>query len=205
MPTERFLNLPAEKRERVLRAAVEEMARVPFSEVSINRIIQAAGIARGSFYQYFEDKNDLLEHIMAGYQADIEAAARKSLAATGGNIFTAVQDVLGFVVAFGTKPENYDFCRNVFSSAMPCAEERFAFLKMNAQTMARQFTASVDVSGLRDGSEENLVLLMKVLSALMRDTLLRVLKYPEKKDQLRADFEAELDVVRYGVLKKEGL
>lgn len=49
----------AEKRERLLLAAEEEFARVPYAEASINRMIRAAGIPRGSFYMYFRDKEEL--------------------------------------------------------------------------------------------------------------------------------------------------
>ena len=63
MATERFFKLPAEKQKRILDAAREEFARVPFEEVSINQIIKNAGISRGSFYTYFEDKEDLIDFI----------------------------------------------------------------------------------------------------------------------------------------------
>ena len=49
MPSKTFFHLPAEKRERLLLAAEEEFARVPYAEASINRMIRAAGIPRGSF------------------------------------------------------------------------------------------------------------------------------------------------------------
>ncbi|MBR3569954.1 MAG: helix-turn-helix transcriptional regulator, partial [Oscillibacter sp.] len=59
MCKETFLRLPEEKRARIVNAAWDEFAAVPFADASINRVIRAAGIPRGSFYQYFEDKNDL--------------------------------------------------------------------------------------------------------------------------------------------------
>ena len=52
MPTNTFFNLPPPKREKLLQAAAAEFTRKPYGEVSINRIIQAAEIPRGSFYQY---------------------------------------------------------------------------------------------------------------------------------------------------------
>lgn len=59
MPTNTYLNLPEEKKTRILEAAIDEFAEHRFSQASINRIIKAAGIPRGSFYQYFSDKEDL--------------------------------------------------------------------------------------------------------------------------------------------------
>jgi TetR/AcrR family transcriptional regulator len=65
MPKATFLNLNPQKRRRIFDAAVQEFAAKRFSEASINQIIKAAGIPRGSFYQYFEDKEDLYLYMMA--------------------------------------------------------------------------------------------------------------------------------------------
>lgn len=64
MPTETFFRLPEQKREKLLEAIHEEFRRVPFSEVSINRIVQRAQIPRGSFYQYFDGKEDLMQYVL---------------------------------------------------------------------------------------------------------------------------------------------
>ncbi|QOY33827.1 TetR/AcrR family transcriptional regulator [Anaerobacillus isosaccharinicus] len=63
MPTQTFFNLPNEKRERIINAATEEFASYSFSQASIARIIEQAGISRGSFYQYFEDIKDVYKFI----------------------------------------------------------------------------------------------------------------------------------------------
>ena len=72
MPSATFYNLPEEKRERLLRAAREEFSRVPYESASVNRIIQSAGIPRGSFYMYFTDKEELFGHLMDSYGALLE-------------------------------------------------------------------------------------------------------------------------------------
>lgn len=59
MPKPTFFNLPAEKREQVFRAAVAEFAAQPYAAAAVNRIVARAGIAKGSFYQYFYGKKDL--------------------------------------------------------------------------------------------------------------------------------------------------
>ncbi|SHN67464.1 TetR/AcrR family transcriptional regulator [Desulfitobacterium chlororespirans] len=63
MPTQTFFNLPEEKRNRILEAATQEFAAYAFDQASIARIIEQAGIPRGSFYQYFENLKDLYKHI----------------------------------------------------------------------------------------------------------------------------------------------
>jgi len=64
MPKKTFMNLPNEKRERIENAAIEEFATYTFRDASINRIISSVGIAKGSFYQYFNDKKDLYKHVV---------------------------------------------------------------------------------------------------------------------------------------------
>ena len=64
MPSETFLRLPEEKRTRLVDAAWEEVLRVPFEEMFINKIILRARIPRGSFYQYFTDKKDLFFYLL---------------------------------------------------------------------------------------------------------------------------------------------
>lgn len=48
-----------EKRCRIVDAALQEFAAHSFNEASINRIIKNAEIPKGSFYQYFKNKEDL--------------------------------------------------------------------------------------------------------------------------------------------------
>ena len=64
MPTQTYFNLPKEKREAIEQASIVEFANHTFSEASINQIVKASKISRGSFYQYFEDKEDCYLHIL---------------------------------------------------------------------------------------------------------------------------------------------
>lgn len=64
MPKQTFLNLPEEKRRNIIDAAIEEFAEYGLENASTNRIVANSGIAKGSFYQYFEDKKDVFMHLL---------------------------------------------------------------------------------------------------------------------------------------------
>ncbi len=64
MPKDTFYNLPDKKRELIEEAATDEFAAWGFDNASINRIVAQCHIAKGSFYQYFDDKKDLFNHLM---------------------------------------------------------------------------------------------------------------------------------------------
>ncbi|HSK88631.1 MAG TPA: TetR/AcrR family transcriptional regulator [Anaerolineales bacterium] len=65
MPKQTFFNLPQEKRETILNAAVDEFAEYGLENASTNRIVKNSGIAKGSFYQYFEDKQDVFMYLLS--------------------------------------------------------------------------------------------------------------------------------------------
>jgi AcrR family transcriptional regulator len=64
MPKETFFNLPTEKRQRIIDLALAEFAEKDYDTASISRIVAQAGIAKGSFYQYFENKEDLYTYLL---------------------------------------------------------------------------------------------------------------------------------------------
>lgn len=64
MPKKTFFNLNDEKKEKIENAAFNEFAEYGYQTSSVNRIVKAAGIATGSFYQYFDDIEDLFIHIL---------------------------------------------------------------------------------------------------------------------------------------------
>lgn len=66
-----FYNLPDRKQNRIIDVSFKEFVAYGFDLASIQRIVKNAGISRGSFYQYFDDKADLFEFVL------MQAAQRK--------------------------------------------------------------------------------------------------------------------------------
>lgn len=115
MPTQRFFNLKEEKRKVILDAAVHEFTRVPFSEVSINKIIKEADISRGSFYTYFEDKKDLARYILRGFREKFREAVFEAMDSAEGNFFEVPLLLLRRLMAEGTSGMGYKMYQNMLS------------------------------------------------------------------------------------------
>lgn len=64
MPNKTFDNLPDEKKEAVIEAALKEFTVHDFDSASLNDIITEIGIAKGSFYRYFNNKKDLYDYLI---------------------------------------------------------------------------------------------------------------------------------------------
>lgn len=59
MPKQRFYNIPEEKRNLFLEISFKEFSIHPYDVASITNIVKVMQIAKGSVYQYFENKKDL--------------------------------------------------------------------------------------------------------------------------------------------------
>ena len=64
MPKRRFEKLDPEVRGRILKAAALEFGTHGYADASLNRIVEQAGISKGSMYYYFEDKEDLFGMVL---------------------------------------------------------------------------------------------------------------------------------------------
>lgn len=64
MPKEAFFNLPDNKRGKILDFAITEFSESPYEAASISKVVRDAGISKGSFYDYFENKKDLYKYLV---------------------------------------------------------------------------------------------------------------------------------------------
>ena len=79
MPKDTFANLPEGKRKPIMQAALEEFSRCSYHRASVNAICRNAGIPKGSFYQYFDNKQELYVHLMTTVLEQKQTMLRESL------------------------------------------------------------------------------------------------------------------------------
>ena len=101
MPTKTYHHLPEEKRLQIEKAAIAEFAANPLQSASINAIVSKAGIAKGSFYQYFENIDDLHGHIVSIiYKKKLEVINSLPLDSANLDTFRYLRRVLRAAVEF---------------------------------------------------------------------------------------------------------
>lgn len=78
MPKETFLKLPQEKKEKIFRESIKEFGEQGYEKGNIAKIAKEAGIAKGSLYQYFQDKKGLyLYCVKEAYSISMRYASSK--------------------------------------------------------------------------------------------------------------------------------
>lgn len=94
MPKKTFENLPEPKKQKILTAVRNEFLTHPYSEISLNRIIKEADISRGSIYQYFDGKEDMLFVVLDEYCTFLIAIIKEYLEENNGDVFCTTEAVL---------------------------------------------------------------------------------------------------------------
>ena len=115
MPTQRFLNLKDSKKNAILEAAAHVFASVPYSAVSINQIIKEAEISRGSFYTYFEDKDDLMRYMLRGFRDTLRKKVFEFLEEENGNPFRLCIRLLKDWIKTGSERITFQIHRNLLA------------------------------------------------------------------------------------------
>lgn len=64
MPRPRYERAAPELKAAILSAARKELARAGYEAASLNRILDTAGLSKGAFYYYFDDKADLAAAVL---------------------------------------------------------------------------------------------------------------------------------------------
>ncbi|MBP2069370.1 TetR/AcrR family transcriptional regulator [Anaerococcus nagyae] len=92
MPKDTFYNLDKEKKKKITDELIYEFSDKPFSQVNIKTIVENLGIARGSFYQYFNDLEDSYFYILDKKTYDIHILFMDTLKNNNGNIYDSLQE-----------------------------------------------------------------------------------------------------------------
>lgn len=203
MPTQTFFNLSEEKRKRFMDAVYAELSCVPFAEASINRIIQRAGISRGSFYQYFENKRDMLNYLLSDLRRTVADRAMESLRQSGGDLFRMFLDILDCTHELAAGRENGAFFRNFLSDLRISAE----FLGPPAGSpfggAMEALAPHVNLDALDIREEQDFEDMLAVLLPLTGEAFARTLLNPEAFEEGRARYAARLELIKRGFLKEK--
>lgn len=113
MPSERFKRLPEEKQKKIRDACMAEYTRTTIEKASLNRMIEDAGISRGSFYTYFDSKWDVLAYLCDTFINEFYECGVRCLDAAQGDIWEMLSQFLSGSLALCQDQMRTDFIRNI--------------------------------------------------------------------------------------------
>ncbi|MBR0281652.1 MAG: TetR/AcrR family transcriptional regulator [Oscillibacter sp.] len=205
MCKETFLRLPEEKRTRILNAAWDEFTTVSFANASINRIIRAAGIPRGSFYQYFEDKDDLFHYLMAQMSEHLNAHYKRLLREADGNLFrSALMNYDRFQSERATLPFDRFISLARINPGMDL-EALGRGYHPDKSKMIADFLTEIDKSPFRRQDTPFLTNVCCMVGMCLFGLLMDSMLNPGREAENRQELLEALDILRRGSYSEEAL
>ena len=200
MCSETFLRLPEEKKNRFLDAAWEEFTNVSYADASINKIVSRARVPRGSFYQYFTDKQELFFFLLSGMLKHFYEEYNRMLDNCQGDIFqTQLHCFDRVVVKRQLTP--------LFAKGLEIMQLNPMFLmeiivkKEMAYNVWESAREHIDHGMFRDTETEKQAFVMSLVTLVM--TMTDAVTCPERAERCRNDLSLRLDILKNGTLAPE--
>src|SRR5512143_1405243 len=159
-----FRQLPPDKQERVLDAALAEFADQGYRAASLNRVVAQAGIAKGSLYQYFPNKEGIFRYI---FEQALGRVRRTLMAVKDEtkeeNLFTRLEKSLAAGVHFlRDHPRIYGLYLKIqYDKNVPFREEFLAAVRRHAAEYFSSLVRRAQARGeLRPGLPAETVLFL---------------------------------------------
>lgn len=192
MPTFTFYNLSDEKRKKIEKAVKKEFARVPLISMSVKNIVEEAGIARGSFYQYFETREDLIKYIL---EKEFEKEEENYL-----NILEETKDVFEatykYLVQRVEKQEkNSSYYINIFQYLK---ETKLIPLKRIDISKIKNY---IDMNMFNLSSDNEIYAAIRVISMITFAKKMEILNNNISKEKGLKEYKEELEITKKGLIK----
>ena len=202
MPKETFLKLSNEKQQKVLDAAKKEFARVPIENVSIKNIVEDADIARGSFYQYFESKEDLLVYLLNEKAEQVSNKVKEKIQETDGYLFETYIFLYDMAIENFMKKEDEDLYKQIFINIKSSDESIFDLMKNTKPKDVIKYCDLLNTKNLKIENQQDFMVICEMLNAITRKAIIKNFKRVSK-EECRSTFLKEIEYLKYGIIKKE--
>ncbi|GAA5417386.1 hypothetical protein Pryu01_02449 [Paraliobacillus ryukyuensis] len=199
MPKETFFNLTENKKSKLIEAAEQEFARAPLHEASIANIIKTAGIPRGSFYQYFSDKEDLYFFLLDSKLQTSKKNFIEALEKHHGDIFEAFIEIYNDFLITMPDEEEHNFIKNALLFATYRVENTFAdiFDSTSDREHFNRLMELIDHKPFKD--KEEVISILQMIGAIAFHNSIVKLTNKLSDEVAIKQFRIQMDFIKYGV------
>ncbi len=186
MPKSTFYNLNEEKREKIKKALKNEFTKHTFEKASISNIIEEANIPRGSFYQYFEDKEDALKYIIEDFLNDEKEKIKELLTQNEGDIFLTTLDLYSYFVDKNYHEAEVQLFQNIINKLRNENVNIYKNIQLKKFTDLKDIDKNncyINTSLLAIENDEDIEYMMRILTCILRAELIDVIHKKVSKEK----------------------
>lgn len=204
MPKQTFFQIPNEKQDTLIQAAKEEFSRVPLHEASIANIVKSAGIPRGSFYQYFEDKEDLFYYLTNELAQKNNERFILILKEKNGDLFESFIELFRIMIKHHRKQENRNFFKNVFLNMNYKLENTLSdnVYSENKKKQYLSVLSLVNRNHLNIKDEEELHQVILIMRAITFQNLVQAFGKDLTNEESLKNYIEQIELLKRGIYKE---
>lgn len=204
LPSETFHKLPVEKRNSILNAIKKEFSRVPIEEISVNRIVEESKIAKGSFYQYFKDKNDAIIYILKEFIYSKKQEIKRIIKVNNGDVFKSAIIVFDSIVSDKQDSEDINFIKNAVHGI---ASKGINLMDIKDETCIESCDISIleciDISRYNINGMKEIKAMLELIIRSLGTAVIGALNNIDKYEELKKELVLQLKIIQRGVMKEE--
>ena len=201
MPTESFYKLDSGKRQKIVEAMKKEFSRVSFYEASVNRIVEEAGISKGSFWVYFKSKEEAIEYLIETHLEKERKKSKEIFLKNNGDLFQSYLEIYDYFAKSKINKTEKDLMANIFKNLI--TNEEKCLHKEPGDNLIEATKSIVNTANLNLLDDDDLINLMKILNYVMRMNLLDTITKKVPPDRARARFVREIEILKKGISKEK--
>jgi len=198
MPTNAFYNLDKNKQKLLLDAAKHEFSENFYEDASINKIIKEINMPRGSFYLYFENKEDLYLYILELYLKEFKRILLDLLEKNDHDIFKSFICFYDYIVNVKTIERN--LVDKIFIN-MNSKRFEYAIPELLKKEVDRSIISSIKVKE-EYMNEEDINIIMSIILPMLFINVSTVLSEPNNKELIREFYIKQLNIIKRGLERK---
>lgn len=199
MAKQTFMNLPEDKKNKIVKSIKKEFSRVALKDALVSNIVKEAGIPRGSFYQYFEDIEDAYYYLIDEYSKNIKKFLLEDLVKNKGDIVLAYRHLYIYILDMIDNKDNKKYFEKIFLNMSYEVQSMFT---PNFNDGLNMIINHVDISKLNIASKFGLGYVLDIIESTMMNNIIKSYKRNLTREKNIEIFEKELALICVGVLKK---
>lgn len=195
MPKDTFHHLPEAKKQQILAVVKKEFEDHPLASASVKDIVNTLGIARGSFYTYFENLEESYFTILEAQTLEIHDVFLRLMEQHRGDLWTALTRFGETIADELFLPDKYALYRNRYLYWTPDLESQWKEFRRKQRPAAHQ---DQETRLLEQGDPRRNEL-MHLIKALIHDLIRRLFIDNWDRATFLSHYGLQLELIRPGL------
>ena len=202
MPSTTYYNLSKDKKERIFNAGVLEFSYHDFNDASVNTIVRIANISKGSFYQYFEDKEDfywfIVMDIIYGQVGNYEVL----LKVNKGDLFKTEEELFNHILELFDDMKYRNLIKHVYKTSYMEISSRLSIKANTIYLEMYDLLMSFGFKGYNIKSKEDFLIVFNMLRNITNNTIITMISEELSLLETKELYSKQLEVLGTGINKR---